>query len=214
MEPLGVTDASTGPGQDLHRCGLLRNPVDGQRPRDTRPGGTELFSAHRFNHAPLQEIPRQPGGGGYNGALRSGCRRHGDGHGGHLLRQGPCPDLPRLQLPHPPHLRQRHSGTLLRHLRPQLRRTGPLHPRHTHLDGPQRHRRPQCPKPIVIHYWELDTPSETNASASYNETVPASLGELKVICRALGAAEKAVRQIVTPGMHHEMDIKELLAFFR
>jgi hypothetical protein len=44
--------------------------------------------------------------------------------------------------------------------------------------------------------------------------VPASLGELKVICRALGAAENAVRQIVTPGMHHEMDIKELLAFFR
>jgi cephalosporin-C deacetylase-like acetyl esterase len=32
-----------------------------------------------------------------------------------------------------------------------------------------------APRPIVIHYGERDTPSPTNASASYNETVPQSM---------------------------------------
>jgi len=69
-----------------------------------------------------------------------------------------------------------------------------------------------APSPIVLHYGELDTPSPTNASASYNETVPQSLEELKEIYRAFGA-EDAVRLIVTPGKHHEMDIPQLLEFF-
>jgi dienelactone hydrolase len=69
-----------------------------------------------------------------------------------------------------------------------------------------------APCPIVLHYGELDTPSPTNASASYNETVPQSLEELKEIYRAFGA-EEAVRLIVTPGKHHEMDIPQLLKFF-
>lgn len=69
-----------------------------------------------------------------------------------------------------------------------------------------------APCPIVLHYGELDTPSPTNASASYNETVPQSLEELKEIYRAFGA-EDAVRLIVTPGKHHEMDIPQLLEFF-
>jgi dienelactone hydrolase len=68
------------------------------------------------------------------------------------------------------------------------------------------------PRPVVVHYGELDTPSPTNASASYNETVPRSLEELKEIYRAFGA-EDAVRLIVTPGKHHEMDIPRLLEFF-
>ena len=66
--------------------------------------------------------------------------------------------------------------------------------------------------PMVLHYGELDTPSPTNASASYNETVPRSLEELKEIYRAFGA-ENAVRLVVTSGKHHEMDIPQLLEFF-
>lgn len=69
-----------------------------------------------------------------------------------------------------------------------------------------------APRPIVLHYGELDTPSPTNASASYNETVPRSLEELKEIYKAFGA-EEMVRLIVTPGKHHEMDIPQLMKFF-
>jgi len=68
-----------------------------------------------------------------------------------------------------------------------------------------------APRPIVLHYGELDTPSPTNASASYNETVGPSLEELREIYRAWGA-EDAVRLIVTPKTHHEMDIPALLDF--
>jgi hypothetical protein len=68
-----------------------------------------------------------------------------------------------------------------------------------------------APRPIAIHYGELDTPSPTNASASYNETVPQSMHELQDIYKAFGD-EDAVRLIVTPGKHHEMDIPELLKF--
>jgi dienelactone hydrolase len=68
-----------------------------------------------------------------------------------------------------------------------------------------------APRPIAIHYGELDTPSPTNASASYNETVPQSLQELRDIYEAFGG-DGAVELIVTPGKHHEMDIPELLKF--
>ena len=68
-----------------------------------------------------------------------------------------------------------------------------------------------APRPITIHYGELDTPSPTNASASYNETVPQSLQELREIYKNFGG-EGAVQLIVTPGKHHEMDIPELLKF--
>jgi cephalosporin-C deacetylase-like acetyl esterase len=70
-----------------------------------------------------------------------------------------------------------------------------------------------APRPIVVHFGELDTPSPTNASASYNETVPQSMQELRDIYKAFGG-EGAVKLIVTPGKHHEMDIPELLKFFR
>jgi dienelactone hydrolase len=68
-----------------------------------------------------------------------------------------------------------------------------------------------APRPIVLHYGELDTPSPTNASASYNETVGPALEELREIYRAWGA-EEAVRLIVTPKAGHEMDIPALLEF--
>jgi dienelactone hydrolase len=68
-----------------------------------------------------------------------------------------------------------------------------------------------APRPIVLHFGELDTPSPTNASASYNETVPQSVEELREIYRAWGA-EAAVRLVVTPKTHHEMDVPALLDF--
>ncbi len=68
-----------------------------------------------------------------------------------------------------------------------------------------------APCPIVVHFGELDTPSPTNASASYNETVPRSMEELRAIYRAFGA-EEAVTLLVSPGSHHEMDIPALLKF--
>lgn len=68
-----------------------------------------------------------------------------------------------------------------------------------------------APRPIVVHYGELDTPSPTNASASYNETVPRSLEELRDIYRAFGG-DGSIKLIVTPGKHHEMDIPQLLKF--
>jgi len=68
-----------------------------------------------------------------------------------------------------------------------------------------------APRPIAVHFGELDTPSTTNASASYNETVPQSLEELREIYRAFGG-DGDVGLIVTPGNHHEMDILELLKF--
>jgi dienelactone hydrolase len=69
-----------------------------------------------------------------------------------------------------------------------------------------------APWPVALHYGELDTPSPSNASASYNETVPRSLEELREIYKAFGA-EDAVRLIVSSGKHHEMDIPQLLNFF-
>jgi dienelactone hydrolase len=68
-----------------------------------------------------------------------------------------------------------------------------------------------APRPIAIHFGELDTPSPTNASASYNETVPQSMKELQDIYKVFGG-DGAVKLIVTPNKQHEMDILELLKF--
>jgi cephalosporin-C deacetylase-like acetyl esterase len=68
-----------------------------------------------------------------------------------------------------------------------------------------------APRPILVHYGELDTPSPTNASASYNETVILSLEELREIYQAFQAKE-AIKLQVTKGAHHEMDISALLNF--
>jgi cephalosporin-C deacetylase-like acetyl esterase len=68
-----------------------------------------------------------------------------------------------------------------------------------------------APRPIAIHYGELDTPSDENESASYNETVPQSMEELRDIYKAFGA-EDVIQLIVTPEKEHEMDIPQLLKF--
>jgi dienelactone hydrolase len=68
-----------------------------------------------------------------------------------------------------------------------------------------------APRPLAIHYGELDTPSPTNASASFNETVPKSMEELEDIYAAFGARD-AVNLVVTRRRGHEMDITALLDF--
>lgn len=68
-----------------------------------------------------------------------------------------------------------------------------------------------APRPVRLHYGELDTPGPHNASASYNETVEPALAELRAIYRAFGA-EKQVSMRVTPGRRHEFENDDLLAF--
>ena len=63
-----------------------------------------------------------------------------------------------------------------------------------------------------FHYGELDTPGPNNNAASYNETVEASLKELKRIYRAYGADEGKISLHLSPGKGHEMDNEDLLAF--
>jgi len=67
------------------------------------------------------------------------------------------------------------------------------------------------PRPIRLHYGELDTPGPHNASASYNETVRPALAELRAIYRAFGAEDK-VSMHVSKGRWHEFDIDDLLVF--
>jgi len=70
-----------------------------------------------------------------------------------------------------------------------------------------------APRPLALHFGELDTPSKDNYSASYNETVPGAIDELKKIYAAAGAEGK-VRLIVSKGKHHEMDVEALLEFLK
>ncbi len=68
-----------------------------------------------------------------------------------------------------------------------------------------------APRPIALHYGALDTPSDGNYSASYNETVPGSLEALRAIYRAFGA-EDQVSLFVSSDSKHEMDIRALHEF--
>lgn len=70
-----------------------------------------------------------------------------------------------------------------------------------------------APRPLVVHFGELDRPDKTNYSASYNETVPVAFKELQKIYAAAGA-EKQAQLIVSKGKRHEMDVDELLAFLK
>jgi dienelactone hydrolase len=70
-----------------------------------------------------------------------------------------------------------------------------------------------APRPVVLHFGEKDTPSKDNYSASYNETVPSAIKELKAIYSALGAADK-VTLLVSKGKGHEMDIEALVEFMK
>ncbi|MEW6249357.1 MAG: hypothetical protein AB1716_01820 [Planctomycetota bacterium] len=70
-----------------------------------------------------------------------------------------------------------------------------------------------APRPIRLHYGELDKPGPDNASAAYNESVAPALAELRAIYRAFGAdADKLVTLRVTPQRGHEIESDDLLAF--
>lgn len=70
-----------------------------------------------------------------------------------------------------------------------------------------------APRPVVIHFGELDKPDKDNYSAAYNETVPGAIEELKMIYGA-AKAEDRVRLLVSKGKGHEMDITALIEFFK
>ncbi|WP_433164382.1 hypothetical protein [Kribbella sp. CA-247076] len=68
-----------------------------------------------------------------------------------------------------------------------------------------------APRPLAVHYGELDVPGPGNGSAAYNETVPDAFDRLRRIYRAAGA-EDALSLHVTEQLAHEMDSRLLLRF--
>jgi dienelactone hydrolase len=68
-----------------------------------------------------------------------------------------------------------------------------------------------APRPILIHYGELDVPGPDNHSASYNASVPTALEELRTIYREFGGEDRIQMQI-SPGKGHEMDIPLILKY--
>ncbi len=70
-----------------------------------------------------------------------------------------------------------------------------------------------APSPILIHYGELDTPGDGNASAAYNPSGKPAYEELKTIYEAFGVTD-AISWLVTKGKHHEMDIPALIDYFK
>lgn len=68
-----------------------------------------------------------------------------------------------------------------------------------------------APRPLMLHYGELDTPSHDNYSASNNETVPQSIEDVRRIYAAM-FAEESVQVVITPGRGHEMDLDALAHF--
>jgi dienelactone hydrolase len=67
------------------------------------------------------------------------------------------------------------------------------------------------PKPILLHFGELDVPGPENFSASYNSSVPTALDELRAVYRNYGV-ETRVQLQISPGLGHEMDIPMILKF--
>jgi dienelactone hydrolase len=70
-----------------------------------------------------------------------------------------------------------------------------------------------APRPLLLHYGELDRPGPGNQSASFNETVPDSVAALRRIYAAAGAPD-GVRLVVSPGLGHEIDLAAITDFLR
>ncbi len=64
-----------------------------------------------------------------------------------------------------------------------------------------------APIPIALHYGELDVPGPGNHSAAYNDSVPGSIPELRMIYAAAGGPEPEL--IISAGLGHEMDLAAL-----
>ncbi len=75
-----------------------------------------------------------------------------------------------------------------------------------------------APIPVRVHFGERDTPGPDNASAAYNETVAASMADLRrIYAAAVGSrnkerAEDLVTLRVTPGSGHEFEIEDLVGW--
>jgi dienelactone hydrolase len=68
-----------------------------------------------------------------------------------------------------------------------------------------------APRPVLLHYGELDRPGPGNESASFNATVPGAVAALRRIYAAAGAPD-AVRLVVSPGLGHELDLAAIAGF--
>ena len=68
-----------------------------------------------------------------------------------------------------------------------------------------------APRPILLHFGQLDVPGPENFSASYNPSVPIALDELRAVYRKYGIEERVQLQ-VSPGKGHEMDLPVILKF--
>jgi dienelactone hydrolase len=68
-----------------------------------------------------------------------------------------------------------------------------------------------APRPLMLHYGELDTPGEGNYSASFNDSVPDAVAEVRRIYGAVSAATN-VQLVVSLRLGHEMDLDVLERF--
>ena len=68
-----------------------------------------------------------------------------------------------------------------------------------------------APRPLMLHYGELDIPREGNYSAAFNDTVPDAVAEVRRIYGALSAANN-VQLVVSAGLGHEMDLDVIERF--
>lgn len=67
-----------------------------------------------------------------------------------------------------------------------------------------------APRPVLMHFGEMDRPSPGNYSASYNDTVGPAFAELQRAYAACGAG--AAEMCVSKGLEHEMDNGVLIEF--
>ena len=67
------------------------------------------------------------------------------------------------------------------------------------------------PKPILLHFGQLDVPGPENFSASYNSSVSIAYDELREVYRRYGV-EKRIQLQISPGKGHEMDIPLILKY--
>jgi len=70
-----------------------------------------------------------------------------------------------------------------------------------------------APRPLAVHYGELDTPSPENSSAALNETAIPTFHEVKRFYGILNAEEN-IRLIISPDMKHEMNNAALIAYLQ
>jgi len=68
-----------------------------------------------------------------------------------------------------------------------------------------------APRRLAVHYGELDTPSPSNSSASFNDTAIPAFNAVQEFYEKTGAGNN-IELIISPDRAHEMDNTALIAF--